>query len=296
MNTPRLSIVMATYNRVDLLAKQLNAFDSQCVSKSEFEIIIVNDGSSDETEQFLKDRVNKILNLRVIDQENSGPAAARNNGVKYSNSNIIAFTDDDCIVDSDWVKIILSRLEGESIKVLEGLTYTDKGLRTPLTHQIENLAWNPVIPTCNAAYRKDFFEKMGGFDVSFPYPHNEDTDLAWRVLDETEVQFCEEMKVYHPPVQVRFKSQLKRMKMLISEFALYNKNEAAYKKWRTSSPWMTIYKEVFIKHQLLNLKFHLGFYKSPKLLFQGLTLSLGWWMYLVFLFPRFLKESLILRR
>lgn len=296
MNTPKLSIVMATYNRVDLLKLQLDAFDNQYANKADFEIIVVNDGSTDETKNFLNTQVNRILNLRVINQVNSGPAAARNNGVKHSHSNLIAFTDDDCIVDSDWVKVILSKFEDNKVLVLEGLTYTQKRLRTPLTHQIENLCWNPVIPTCNAAYRKDFFEKLSGFDESFPFPHNEDTDLAWRVLEQTEVQFCDTMKVYHPPVQVRFKSQLKRMRMLVSEFALYNKNKAAYKKWRTSNPWMTIYKEVFIKHQLLNLKFHLGFYKSPKLLLQGLILSLGWWMYLVILFPRFVRESLIVRR
>ncbi len=295
MNTIKLSIVMATYNRVELLAKQLKAFESQSINRSEYEIIIVNDGSIDGTEKFLDQQLFLVSNLKVINQKNSGPAAARNNGVKHAISNVIAFTDDDCIVDPHWAQTIISRFESETIKVLEGQTYTDKALRTPLTHQIENLVWNPVIPTCNAAYRKDFFEQLGGFDESFPYPHNEDTDLAWRVLDETTVEFCEEMKVFHPPIPVKFKSQLRRMRMLVSEFSLYNKNKTAYKKWRASNPWLTIYKEVFFKHQLLNLKFHLGFYNKPKLLLKGVALSIGWWIYLIVLFPKFIQESLSIK-
>ncbi|WP_461589794.1 hypothetical protein, partial [Winogradskyella sp.] len=94
---------------------------------------------------------------------------------------------------------------------------------------------------------------------------------------------------------VSFKSQLNRMKMLSSEFILFNKNPEAYKKWRTNNPWTTIYKEVFIKHQFLNLKFHLGFYRNPTLMIKGVFLSLGWWFYLVKLLPDFIQHSKLKR-
>ncbi len=292
MKKPEISIVMATYNRADLLIKQLLAFESQTLNKDLFEVVIVNDGSTDRTKNLLDLWSRKFINLNVIHKQNGGPAKARNTGVYHSLGKIIAFTDDDCIVDGDWLENIHRVFnQRKDIQVIEGLTYTEKENRTPLTHQIENLTWNPVIPTCNAAYRKEFFARMGGFDTDFPYAHNEDTDLAWRVLEETEVLFCEEVKVYHPPIPVRFFSQLKRMRMLKSEFLLFKKNKEAYQKWRTEHPWVTIYSEVFFKHQLLNLKFHLGFFRKPKLMLQGILLSLGWWCYLLLLFPEYLHES-----
>ena len=291
MKNPFISVVMATYNRSALLELQLQAFKNQTLPKDRFEIIIVNDGSEDETELVLINWTFLLPNLRFYTQPNSGPAVARNQGVEIARGEVIAFTDDDCIVDPNWLENIQSAFENEDVQVLEGLTYTNRKLRTPLTHQIENLSWNPVIPTCNAAYRKVFFKEIGGFDEHFPFPHNEDTELAWRVLEQTEVIFDKKVRVYHPPIKVSFSSQLRRMKMLSSEFILYKKNKEGYKKWRTAHPWITIYKEVFFKHQLLNLKFHLGFFRYPKLMFQGMFLSLGWWFYLVALFPDFFIES-----
>lgn len=291
MRYPEISIVMATYNRVHLLHNQLVAFENQTLDQNRFEVVIVNDGSSDHTNIVLEEWSDKLKNLSFVNQVNSGPAVARNTGVAHAKGEVIAFTDDDCIVDDDWLERILDVFKDESIKVLEGFTYTNKKLRTPFTHQIENIKWNPVIPTCNAAYRKSFFEEIGGFDESFPFPHNEDTELAWRVLESTDVLFLDNMKVYHPPIQVTFMSQLKRMKMLSSEFILFQKNPTGYKKWRSKHPWITIYKEVFIKHQLLNLKFHLGFFRKPKIMFKGLILSFGWWIYLIKLLPSFIRQS-----
>ena len=291
MKKPFISVVMSTYNRAELLRKQLQAFKNQTLPKEEFEIIIVNDGSSDITLDVLNKCFNEVKNLRFFTKENGGPASARNHGVHFSLGEVIAFTDDDCIVDEDWVERIYNRFKDKAVQVVEGQTYTSRKLRTPLTHQIENLRWNSVVPTCNAAYRKSFFIELGGFNEHFPFPHNEDTDLAWRALEKTEVIFDESVKVYHPPIKVPFISQMKRMKMLSSEFVLYKKNKVGYKKWRASHPWVTIYKEVFLKHQLLNLKFHLGFYRRPKLLMEGIVLSAAWWIYLVVLFPKFVNQS-----
>jgi glycosyltransferase involved in cell wall biosynthesis len=282
---------MATYNRADLLSKQLTAFENQELSTDDFEIIIVNDGSTEETDMVLNEWLERLKNLSVIHQANGGPAAARNRGVEEAKGEIIAFTDDDCIADPDWTKQISIKFASPEVNVVLGHTYTTPEKRTPLTHQIENKKWNPVVPTCNAAYRKSFFEELGGFDTSFPHPHNEDTDLAWRALERGEVHYCDAMKVYHPPVPVPFSKQVKRMNMLQSEFFLYRKNKTAYRKWRAHSPWLTIYSEVFVKHQMRNLRFHLGFYRKPILLAKGLALSVAWWAYLLVLLPTFISQS-----
>lgn len=286
-----ISIVMATYNRANLLAKQLIAFENQTLDKSRFEVVIVNDGSPDRTEQLLNNWSRRYLNLKVIHKENGGPASARNTGVEYASTDLIAFTDDDCIVDSDWLENILKAFQkDENLKVLHGLTYSRKNEIHPFTHQIENDSWNHVVPTCNAAYSKEMFNLLGGFDTNYPFPHNEDTDLAWKAHDITTVKFDKDVKVYHPAIPVPFKSQLKRMRFLRSEFLLFKKQPESYKKWRTNSPWKTIYSEVFIKHQLLTVKSNLKYITNPILFIRAMALSFSCWAYLVLLFPEYWAE------
>ena len=288
---PEISIVMATYNRVNLLANQLVAFENQTIDKSRFEVVIVNDGSPDRTKELLDNWSRENLNLKVIHKQNGGPASARNTGVEAASSNIIAFTDDDCIVDNDWLENILNAFEkDQDLKVLHGLTYSKKEEINPFTHQIENDSWSDVVPTCNAAYMKRVFHELGGFDTNYPFPHNEDTDLAWKAHEITSVKFVDSVKVYHPAVSVPFKSQLRRMKFLRSEFLLFKKQPESYKKWRTNNPWQTIYKEVFFKHQLLTLKSNLKFITRPLLFVKAMTLTIACWFYLILLFPEYLSE------
>lgn len=287
----KISIIMATYNRVDLLAKQLLAFENQTLDKSKFEVIVVNDGSPDRTKQLLDAWSRRYLNLKVIHKINGGPASARNTGVDQASSEIIAFTDDDCIVDNDWLENILQAFnQDQNLKVLHGLTYSNKKEINPFTHQIENDSWSDVVPTCNAAYLKDVFNSLGGFDTNYPFPHNEDTDLAWKAHEITKVKFDKNVRVYHPAVPVPFRSQLKRMRFLRSEFLLFKKQPESYKKWRTANPWKTIYGEVFIKHQLLTLKSNLKYFIKPILFIKAMSLTVACWVYLMLLLPEYWDE------
>lgn len=288
---PEISIVMATYNRANLLANQLIAFENQTIDKSRYEVVIVNDGSPDNTKALLDNWNREFLNLNVIHKENGGPASARNKGVCFATSKIIAFTDDDCIVDKDWLENILKAFdEDKGLKVLHGLTYSNKKEINPFTHQIENDSWSHVVPTCNAAYLKEVFTQLDGFDTNYPFPHNEDTDLAWKAHEMTNVKFDDNVKVYHPAITVPFKSQLKRMRFLRSEFLLYKKQPDSYKKWRTRNPWYTIYKEVFFKHQLYTLKSNIKFITNPILFIRAMTLTISCWIYLILLFPEYVSE------
>lgn len=286
-----ISIVMATYNRSELLIKQLKAFQKQTIDPSRFQIVVVNDGSSDNTMQILHEWQFILPNLKVINQLNGGPAKARNTGVEKANSEIIAFTDDDCIVDGDWLEQILKTFKNDrELQVLHGETYSNNKEITPFTHQIQNHKWNHIIPTCNAAYKKEILLEIGGFDTNYPFPHNEDTDLAWKIHEHTQVLFEKSVRVYHPAVPVSFKSQLRRMLFLKSEFLLYSKQPDSYKKWRTNHAWLTIYLEVFFKHQFRSLKFHLGFFKRPLVMLKAIGLTISCWFYLIYLFPEYFRE------
>lgn len=102
MRFPPVSIVISTYNRAKIISKTLHAL-GKCVYPSSCEIIVVNDGSKDETRKGLEKIADNFLRkykkiLKIINlQEPVGAALARNIGVEHSSYKIIVFLDDDCI-------------------------------------------------------------------------------------------------------------------------------------------------------------------------------------------------------
>lgn len=288
---PILSVVIATYNRKDLLQKQLIALSNQNISSDHYEVIIVDDGSYDGTTELLERWTSDHKNMRFVSQQNQGPAIARNKGVSLAKADFIAFTDDDCEVYHDWASHIIKTFQESTCVGIQGATLTDKKARTPLTHQIENETFRTLTPTCNAAFRKDAFVKVGGFSAHFPNAHNEDVDLTWKINKLGIIRFEPKMKVFHPPILKSFLHQVKRMRMLKSEFILFKLHPEDYKKHRNSSPWKTIFFEVALFHQVRNLKSLVRFWKKPSVMLTGLALQFSSLIYLVALIPEFVMMS-----
>ena len=177
-----ISVIIPTYNRKHSLKEALVAVLEQWTKN--YEVIVIDDGSTDGTVQLLQEMKKAYKNLRFFTQPNQGPAAARNLGISHAKGQIIAFTDDDCEVSKTWVLMIRKSFElNPEVVALQGRTTTDREKITPFTHQIDNEHGFNTIPTCNAAYRMETLNKLGGFDTSFPFPHNEDADLAWRAAE-----------------------------------------------------------------------------------------------------------------
>ncbi len=292
MEKIKISVIMPTFNRLGLLKDQVNALLNQSLPKDEYEIIVVNDGSSDGTEEYLSDIQKNTTHFTALHQQNGGPAKARNLGLQMAKGEIIAFTDDDCIADREWLATIKASFH-EGVVGLQGATYTDRHLITPLTHQIDNEKGHNSVPTCNAAYAKKHLIAIGGFDESFPNPHNEDTDVGWRMQQIGAVDFCPQMRMHHPPRKDKFSKVAKRMKIMDCEFTLYNKSPELYKKYRNKSPLKHIYYEIFI--------FTIGYYflsrikllwKNPVQMIQGLSLAVIWWLDLIRRFPKYYRLSL----
>ncbi|NME68830.1 glycosyltransferase family 2 protein [Flammeovirga aprica] len=286
----KISIIVPTHNRMSSMLTLAEALDT--LDFPDYEVIIVCDTCKDDTKKELDKRYAQKENWKIVEVEKAGPAKARNTGAKLAQGEILAFTDDDCIPDKNWLQVIhLNLSDNPNVVGLEGLTYTYKKEVTPLTHQIENLDGNPAVPTCNVAFRKETFDYLNGFDETFPYAHNEDADFAWRMREVGEIVFTEEMKVCHPPRQESFSKMKSRMKILESEFLLYYKNANLYHKYRNTSPWVTIYWEVFFYHQLMNLKSTFKYFFRPKLFWGGLQLIFYWWMDLIVLFPKYFASN-----
>lgn len=286
MEKIKLSVIVPTYNRLTLLKTQVQALLNQSISEEKYEILIVNDGSSDGTKEYL-DRLQKNrTNLRIFHNQNGGPARARNTALSHAKGRIVAFTDDDCVVDTHWLATILDEFKSGLIG-LQGLTYTDREDITPLTHQIDNETGHNSIPTCNAAYLRELLNEIGGFDETFPYPHNEDADIGWQMQEKGEVKFCANMRVYHPPRVDKFKKVAKRMDILESEFTLYQKNPNLYQKYRDTNPLKHIYYQVFVKTMWYYTYSRIKYWQKPKLMFQGLALTAYWYFDLIRKYPRY---------
>src|SRR2546422_431865 len=91
-----ISIVIPTYNRLDRLKRVLAALEYQTYAHAYFEVIVVSDGATDGTNEYLS-TVETPLNLATVIQPNKGVAAARNRGVERASGDIVLFLDDDVI-------------------------------------------------------------------------------------------------------------------------------------------------------------------------------------------------------
>lgn len=286
-----ITVIVPTYNRLASLKDTLHGLQKQTLPAHLFEIIVVNDGSSDDTEKYLKEVEATSTSFRFITQANAGPAAARNRGIATARGRIIAFTDDDCIPDANWLEVIQNAFAERDVVGLQGSTYTDVKAITPLTHQIDNENGNASVPTCNAAFTREVLLRVNGFDEHFPFPHNEDADLAWRIEQLGSIQFVKAMRVYHPARTDAFKKVMKRMKIMESEFRLFYRNTTAYQQKRSSSPWKNIYWEIGVKTQGYYLLSRWKYYRRPWLMVQGIALTFIWWFDLVRRLPQFIASN-----
>ena len=101
---PKFSIIVPVYNVESYLAKCLDSI--LCQSYKDYEIIAINDGSTDNSSKILKEYVDKYDNIIVINQENQGLSQARNNGVKEAKGEYIIFADSDDFIEKDLLKKI----------------------------------------------------------------------------------------------------------------------------------------------------------------------------------------------
>jgi len=195
----KVSVVVPTYNRKNKLEKCLNALANQTYPKKNYEIIIVDDGSIDGTYEFLKEKQKEIKNLKIFRQNNKGPAAARNLGIKNAKGKIIFFTDDDVIVPNNWIEKFLEIFKkypeiaavGGYIEASGGTI--KKNIFAKYEAYMSRLVYNMPdkvyiggfetfgVVTCNAAYKRAVIEEVGYFDEKFPVAAGEDADLKLRI-------------------------------------------------------------------------------------------------------------------
>jgi len=204
-NVPResaLSVIIPAYNAEKTVYSCLSALHDQSLPKRDYEIVVVDDGSTDDTSKIAKE-----FNVKYLFQTNQGPATARNKGVSAAQGTIVLFTDSDCIPDYNWIEEMVSPFNDPDVAGVKGAyktTQTDLAARfaqAEFEDRYDLLKRHPsidMIDTYSAAFKKDIFLQIGGFDQNFPVANNEDTDLSYRLATAGyKLVFNPEASVYH---------------------------------------------------------------------------------------------------
>ena len=202
------SIIIPCYNAEQSISETLCALEKN--SMKAFEIIVVDDGSTDSTANIVKSIAKKNKNIMYLWQKNSGPAKARNFGAKIAKGEVVLFIDSDCIPKKNWLKEMIKPFNNKKVGGVQGAYTTNQKELIAKFVQIEieeryekmkkaemngTLDW---IGSYSAAYRRGIYKELGGFDESFPIASGEDPELSYRLKESGYmIKFNPNAIVYH---------------------------------------------------------------------------------------------------
>lgn len=205
-----ISVVIPTYNMEAFLGACLEGLRQQGMAAERFEIVIVDDGSTDGTPALIEQTRTTWAQdrqthpeIRLIQQANSGPGAARNNGIASARGGIIALLDSDCVPDPGWLAGMTEPLLADAqLAGVEGQTVPLGEVTNLFDHVVENRDGGHYF-TCNMAYRKSILLAVGGLDENLRWC--EDIDLAYRVKKLGDIHFNPQAVIRHQLVPWPFK-------------------------------------------------------------------------------------------
>ena len=203
-----ISVVIPTYNRLPILQKSILALEKQKVSDckiNNYEIVIVDDGSTDGTLNWLKENKAQLPHVKVLEQNHQGAAAARNMGVNQALGDTIVFIDSDLVVTETFLQCHADALAKGKEEIKSDRLFTYGAVIN--TNNFENPTSEPYkitdfsaayFATGNVAIAKKWLEEAGLFDTGFQLYGWEDLELGVRLkkLDLKLIK-CPEAMGYH---------------------------------------------------------------------------------------------------
>ena len=198
MDGPAVTVVVATKDRAELLARLLDSLAHQ-LDAPPFEVVVVDDGSTGPETKAALDAAADNLQLRVERNEKpTGAGGARDRGWRIANTPLIAFTDDDCVATPRWLAELVRAAQAVPGGVVMGRTLPDPdGRRSPFSRTVVVEEAGPPFETCNILYPRELLERLDGFDPEF-WTCGEDTDLGWRaVRSGARLAFAPDALVHH---------------------------------------------------------------------------------------------------
>ena len=203
------SVVVPTHNRAHRVSGLLKALAAQTFPTDRFDVIVVDNNSDDSTVEVVAEYADR-LRLRCVCEERVGSSVARNRGWRLSQEDYVAFTDDDCEVDSAWLQTAADLVAEKSPSVFGGPYYPIFDRRPPVWYrwsyatsdlgpELRPLREAESLPGSNVFYSRSVLERLGGFNerlgrVGRWRGHGADTEL----VDRARRLLAAESVYYHP--------------------------------------------------------------------------------------------------
>lgn len=209
---PRISVVVPTVDRVELLERTLRGLAAQ--EGVNFEAIVVHDGDTGIVA--LLDEWQQKLPLRPLQISERGAVPKRNAGWRAARAPIVAFTDDDCEPTPGWLAAALVAFDADAtgLDLVQGRVDPhpeDAGVTGVFKRTIRVNEHYQGYPNANLVYRKSALERVNGFDEAF-WGAGEDSDLAHRVIESGGgVTYVDDALVWHAVRTVGFVDHLKSL-------------------------------------------------------------------------------------
>ena len=270
---PFFSIVIPLYNKENSIEKTLKSVFYQ--SFSDFEVIVINDGSTDKSDEKVK--AFSDVRVRLISTENRGVSQARNLGLKEAKGTLIAFLD----ADDYWFPHHLENLyqlhknfpNAGLLASNYQFYYSDKRIIQPLFDGIPTQKWSGIVPdffkasmkyrlawTSAVAVKKEVFESLGNFDENITLGAGEDTDMWIRIALNYPVAFDNEVSAYY---QMETENRISLSRTLERRFSKLDKFTNKEQTNISLKKYLDLYRAEFaLKHKLAGDVKSFHFYKN----------------------------------
>ena len=246
---PFVSVVVPTYERPASLRRCLAALADSTYPADRFEVVVVDDGGSTSLAPVV-DELRSRLAITLLEQRNAGPAAARNAGAARARGDLLAFTDDDCLPESDWLSLLVDAHRATPDRLLGGRTvnHLPSNPYAATSQLVIDLVYEQCNPrpaqatfftANNMAVPAALFRETGGFDARFRAA--EDRELCHRWLAHRRG------RTYVPEAVVRHTNDLTFAAFCRQHFA-YGRGAHAYHRRRPPSA----------------IRYSLGFHGDPR--------------------------------
>jgi GT2 family glycosyltransferase len=288
---PKVSVVVCSYNGSKTLDGCLASLEK--LNYPDYEVVLVNDGSTDSVPEIAA----RYPYIRYHAQKNQGLSAARNTGMNLATGEIIAYTDDDCFADADWLYFLVSKLLETGASGVGGPNLLPTG-DGPVAACVSASPGTPAhilvddnvaehIPGCNMAFWADRLRAVGGFDPVYTKA-GDDVDACWRLQAEGNVL------VYAPAAMVwhhrraTVNAYLKQQRGYgEAEGLLKRKHPEKFQGFRADLSWMgRIYTRAglglevgkpVVHHGIFGMGFFQTIYSAPQIWWPLMLLSPEWW-------------------
>jgi glycosyltransferase involved in cell wall biosynthesis len=233
MDRLQFSVVIPTYNRKEGILACLDALAHQSADPASFEVVVVDDGSLDGTSAALVGMKHPFV-VQLLSNPHGGASAARNAGIAAARGEYVAFTEDDVVVEKDWLHNAALHLADGTVDVLEGRTVDNTTAKEVRRFEGKRL---PSFIPCNLFVRRPLFARVGGFDPAFHDTSRglyfrEDADLGFRLIDAgCQVAIANDVVVGHPPQFLALGDCLRHARRYMFDPLLYKKHPLRFRQF-----------------------------------------------------------------